>query len=392
MNTIQIIGTLAGRLCLLVIVVALIFAFRRKNSDASKGGYCLKRTRNRLVYLPLAILFLFLALAMGAFSVLLLKEDWSLWDYTDYITLAVGIGGTLAFAAGGIYEGYTAIRDAFFPEKSRLANSIRSQLPNPDMAPGVQELFAMVDKDIAENGQWFDRIAIGKEWVLGDDATYIPRIRAVFGRNELKTVHRKSRTQATRIIQLLIVDDRQQVQITGLRNPRELEAILTCLRLRTPAALFLPYKEYTGFCGKTDLEWASMERDFRQRQAQMAPQTRQTTSDQNIILTDAAGVRTSLVTSQSILAQIDSVIPGKGFELEFLRPIPAGDKGQVQKMRWVTLRDKIVLVASMMQNDGVSYALQKSLDKNNAQNIMMTVFETRSLPDFSDWTFFQEDI
>ena len=35
----------------------------------------------------------------------------------------------------------------------RLAKSIRSQLPYPDEAPPVEELFAMVDRDIQANGQ-----------------------------------------------------------------------------------------------------------------------------------------------------------------------------------------------------------------------------------------------
>ena len=44
----------------------------------------------------------------------------------------------------------------------------------------MKELFAIVDKDIRENGQWFDKVAVGKEWVLGDMASYIPRIRVFF--------------------------------------------------------------------------------------------------------------------------------------------------------------------------------------------------------------------
>lgn len=232
-------------------------------------SYCMERTRSRLVYLLLALLFLLIAFLMGVYGISRLGEDKSSWDYMDYISLIIALGGAVGFAAAGIYEGYTSVRDAFFPEKSRLARSIRSQLPFPDGAPGVQELFAMVDRDIEANGQWFGRLAIGKEWILGDDASYIPRIRAVFGRNELKVVHRQNRVQSSRIVQLLIVDDRKQVQITGLREPKELEAILSCLRQRVPSAHFGDYSEYIGYCSKTDEEWYAMERAFRDRQERM---------------------------------------------------------------------------------------------------------------------------
>ena len=238
----------------------------KKHSNAPKEGYCMAKTKGRLVYVLLALLFLFISLCTGAFGLSLWGEDKALWDSMDYLSLMVAVIASIGFAAAGIYEGYTSIRDAFFPEKSRLAVSIRSQLSHPDMAPPVKELFAMVDKDIRENGQWFESVAVGKEWVLGDDASHISRIRAVFGRNELQRVHSQNRVQTRRIVQLLIVDDRKQVQITGLQDPRKLEELLSCLRQKAPAALFLPYSEYMGFCGKTDEEWASMERAFRQGQ------------------------------------------------------------------------------------------------------------------------------
>ncbi len=67
----------------------------------------------------------------------------------------------------GLFLAFLSLRDALFPEKSALAQSIRSQLPYPDEAPGVQELFAMVDRDLKENGQWFGKLGVGREWVLG---------------------------------------------------------------------------------------------------------------------------------------------------------------------------------------------------------------------------------
>lgn len=55
-------------------------------------SYCMERTRKRLVYLLLALLFLFIAFLMGVYSVSRLGEDKSSWDYMDYISLIVGLG------------------------------------------------------------------------------------------------------------------------------------------------------------------------------------------------------------------------------------------------------------------------------------------------------------
>ena len=37
----------------------------------------------------------------------------------------------------------------------------------------------MVDRDLAAGANWFEKVGIGREWVLGDEASYIPNIRGV---------------------------------------------------------------------------------------------------------------------------------------------------------------------------------------------------------------------
>lgn len=249
------------------LLAAAFLAWQKKrNPGMPEGGYCLERTRKRLSHLGLALIFLFLGLALGVYGWIELQEDKSAWEYEEYIKLAVGCLGALGFTAAGLYTGYVALRDAFWPQNSVLAKSIRSQLPYPEEAPGVGELFAMVDKDIQENGLWFDRVAVGKEWVLGDEASYIPRIRAAFGRDEIRSRQVNGRVQSSRIIELYLLDDRRQVQITTLRNPRELEPLLDCIHLRAPDALIRPYSEYSQWRQKSEEEWQRALRDYQLRQ------------------------------------------------------------------------------------------------------------------------------
>ena len=283
-----------------------ISAWRRKqNPDMPEGGYCLDKTRKRLASLGIAIILLFLGVCLCIYGWLLIQSDMTEWEARQYLELAVGLIGGLGFLASGIGTAYIALRDTFCPEKSTLARSIRSQLPYPDAAPGVRELFAMVDQDIRENGIWFDKVAVGKEWVLGEVASYIPRIRVFFGRDEFRTHRSGDRVNTNRIIELYILDDRRQTQIMTLRDPKELQSLMDCIALRAPDALVRPYKEYATWRSKSDMEWENMLREYRVKQGERELSSfRLGNSDanvtQNMILTAPDGSVTSRVTPELI--------------------------------------------------------------------------------------------
>ena len=259
-----------GIFSLLLAALFLWWQKKRHPDAVPQGGYCLDRTRKRLARLLWSVLYLLLAAGGGVVFFMGFGEEKN--EISDWAVWIVSGGAFFLFAGCFLYETYTDLRDAFCPAKSRLARSIRSQLPYPDEAPPVGELFAMVDKDIEANGQWFDRVAIGKEWVLGDDVSAIPRIRGVFSRDEIKVHYSNGRRQSARIIELYIVDDRRQVQTTGMRKPAELQAAVTCLRLRVPEARFGGYESMSAFTGQTEEEWQAMERDFRRRRDQRLAQ------------------------------------------------------------------------------------------------------------------------
>ena len=113
-------------------IILILMAIQRKNNpNGVAEGYCLSRTRKKLTWLIWGALCLAVAVCLGAVFSVGLGQDRAYWETMDYVTLAVcGIGGPLLLI-GGLYLGYAAVRDTFFPEKSALAKSIRSQLPYP---------------------------------------------------------------------------------------------------------------------------------------------------------------------------------------------------------------------------------------------------------------------
>src|SRR5699024_8574572 len=168
------------------LILLIMWWNKKQQPDGPEEGCCLRRTRGRLTGLiPATLLMAGGALCLYFFYLgqTLPGEVERLDDQMRVVYhLCPFLGAGMIWI--GIFLAYQSLRDALYPEKSALAQSIRDQLPYPDEAPPVKELFAMVDRDLKENGAWFGKLGVGREWVLGDVVSRIPRIRCVFSRVE----------------------------------------------------------------------------------------------------------------------------------------------------------------------------------------------------------------
>ena len=385
------------------LLAALFLWWQKKRcpGQTPQGGYCLDRTRKRLGRLLWSLLYLLLAAGCGVVFFMGLQEDRSGWELQDWAVLIVSGGGFALFAGCCLYETYTDLRDAFFPAKSRLAASIRAQLPYPDEAPPVEELFAMVDRDIRENGQWFDRVAIGKEWVLGDEATSIACIRGVFPRDEIVTRHAGGRRQSSRVVELYLVDDRRQVQCTGLRQSAELEAAVNCLRLRTPEAYFAGHGDMSDFMSQSEEEWQAWERSFvRRRDRRLAGQEEQARSSAGssteFVLTDLAGRRTSRFDRKTVEDQLTNLrAEGQRFALEpvELIPIPGPEGVSLSRLECGITNAGLTLIMVRKLAGGGYQALARPVSEQEAWQACAGLLERRQPPDASEpsqWQPLQE--
>ena len=289
------------------LILLIMWWNKKQQPDGPEEGYCLQRTRGRLTGLIWAVfclvggalaIWFFLTAQSMPYEAERLKEEMSFGYYL------IPVAGAAAILLG-LFLAYRSLRDALAPEKSALAQSIRNQLPYPDEAPPVKELFAMVDQDLKANGQWCGKLGVGKEWVLGDEVSSIPRIRGVFSRVERHTRHSGNRTRVTYTYELWIVDDRRERQITFLKSEHELGEAMDCLRRRAPAAVFGVYdsKEYQDLVyTKDDMQQYAQERAYQQRKAQQGEQARQEQERlaQNQVLTLPDGSVTSRITWDTI--------------------------------------------------------------------------------------------
>ena len=383
----------ALRLYAIPVILILMGIQRKNNPHGVEDGYCLSRTRKKLSWVLWGLLWVVVGALLLFTFYMEIQQDRTYWETNDYVTLVIGGGGGLFFLFLGIYMGYVGVRDTFFPDKSALAASIRGQLPYPDEAPPVEKLFAMVDEDLKANGQWFDEMGIGQEWVLGELASRIDRIRGIFVVDKIVR-HRSGRNTTTeRVLQLVLVDDRWQKNVTDFKDPQELRAAADCLSLRVPDARRGTNDQWMSFCNADESEKEKFERDFRERQALRASEAAQrelvSGEPQDMILKRQNGEVTSRVTASLVEELLDQCLNGEetGFELTPTRPVEAQGRTirSLNCFVQTEYEQNVQLLLELAAQSGEeNLALTKVLTRREALEVL-TAWLRREAPDLVGW-------
>lgn len=373
------------RLFAIPVILILMGVQHKTNPNGAQEGYCLSRTRKKIGWVLWGILWL--AVSAVAFWMLTigLQQDRTHWENTDYVTLiSSGVAGVLLLLLG-LYMGYHGVRDSFFPEKSTLASSIRSQLPYPDEAPPVKELFAMVDGDLKEHGQWFDGVGIGQEWVLGDAATRIDRIRGIFVVDKIHTRQTGNHTTTSRELTLILIDDRWQKWATDFKNPDELRSAADCLALRVPGARRGYNDQWSSFLNMDDAAREDFEREFRRNKSRRASAELQRETlgggTQDMVLS-AGGEVTSRVSVSLVEDHLRRCLSGqeRSFTLTSTRPIE-GAAGAFRAIH-VSATDGTVWLGAETADGG--FIVTKGLEEREARRVLSSWLR-REVPDITGW-------
>lgn len=381
------------RLFAIPVILILVWIQRKNNPHGAEEGFCLSRTRKRITWLIWALLVLVIAAALGAVFFVGLGQDRTYWETMDYVTLTVSGGGAVLLGLLGLWLGYTAVRDAFFPAKSALAQSIRNQMPYPEEAPPVKELFAMVDGDLRENGRWFGPVGIGREWVLGDGVNKIERIRGIFIINEIHHHHTKTGSRTSRNMELVLIDDRWQRTGTSFQNLQDLKAAADCLALRAPDAVRGDGNRCSRFWTMDESEREDFEREFQGKKNRRASEAAQREAmgggAQDVILKRRNGEVTSRVDASLVEEQLRRCLNGEesGFELTLTRPVQAEGR-TLQSLDCVVRTEdgpKVLLLLELASRPGEEdLALAKTTDPREALAVL-TAWLRREAPDLEGW-------
>lgn len=377
-------------------VILLLMGMQRKNNPHGvEEGYCLTRTRKKLTWCLWAVILLVLAAGLGVMFYVGLRQDRTYWETKDYVVLVVSGGGAAFLLALGIGLGYMGIRDAFFPEKGTLAQSIRNQLPFPDGAPPVDELFAMVDNDLKENATWFGEVGIGAEWVLGDEANRIDRIRGIFTVDKIRQRSTQTGTRTSRVLELVLIDNRWHKSVTDFKDPQDLRDAAEFLALRVPDAVRGVNDQYGDFLKKNDIERENFEREFQQKQnlraSEQALKKAGNSGTQEMILEAADGTVTSRVTLSLVEEHLRRCLSGEEgfFVLTAVRPVEAGSQA-VKAVRCYAREEnageeRVMLAVEPVSGDeGETLLRVLTADRWEAKKILEDWLK-RQAPDVADW-------
>lgn len=168
------------RLFAIPIILIMVWIRQKNNPNGVQEGYCLSRTRKKISWVMWSVLCLAFSGASLWLLSIGLQQDQPYGKNVDNGTLiASGVVGGL-FLLMGLYMVFHGVKDTFFPEKSALANSIRSQLPYPEEAPPVKELFALVPVATVAEGE-----GLGDDPPFGvDDARHMAALGNVNSNDE----------------------------------------------------------------------------------------------------------------------------------------------------------------------------------------------------------------
>jgi len=242
----------------------------------------------------------------------------------------------------------------------------------------------MVDNDLKANGQWFGTVGIGQEWVLGDLATRIDRIRGIFVVDEIHQHSTQTGSRTSRNLELVLIDDRWQKNTTDFKDPQELRAAADCLALRAPYAQRGGSGQRSSFLNMDESAREEFEREFRQKQnlhatAQIQKEALQG-GTQDMILSCGED-RTSRVSPALVEEHLRRCAAGeeKCFTLTPTRPIEGN--GRSFRAIHISCADGTVWLGAETSNNELP---TKGVTEQTARRIL-AAWLRREAPDVTGW-------
>lgn len=253
-----------------------------------------------------------------------------------------------------------------YPGRGWLARSLRPYLEESGETD-VLALFRRIDKDMEAHGRQFDSVWVGREWVLGEGAMPIERIRGIFSF--------KTPTGTQPECNICLVDDRRQVQITSLASESYLNKVYSYLTKLLPRAACGNFRDYINFVGKTDEEMALFNARF------LVDGTREKT---DFVFRKNDEIPTSLISSDLIRTTVDRLSPEGQVTLTPCIPLksPWGNSTRLCIRR--IEEDKFLVIAHFKGREHNVYT-SPSVSHEEAVKMLMDYFEKYEIPDPISW-------
>lgn len=341
--------------------------------DTTSFSYCRSRCRGQIKF---GLFGLALGIVSAASFIAIIKYDVVFTDGTTTTIAKFVLPFVFLF---GMLLMFLGFRDALFPAKSTLADSIRSQLKYADEATSVDELFGTVDNDIEKNGKWFGNLAIGKEWIFSDTVMNIDRVRAAFYKIERE--FNNNRTTVTFI--LTLIDDKRQDQNFYMKSEDAMMTAYQTICVMVPEIYTGPRKK---FIKMSDTDYNTFEAEFKEKQQNREAQKRdQAQNPQDMVLQSPDGNVTSRVNDSTLMQALQELKDeGSCFRLQSTRNLN-NKFGRLLHIDCTKKENHYYLLCTFENNSGPSKAFRMLVPERDALELLSQFTLYKRIPDVSSW-------
>lgn len=185
--------------------------------------------------------------------------------------------------------------------------------------------------------------------------------------------------------------------LPGCGTPKELDALLTCLKLRVPEALFRPYSEFSKYCTKSEEEWQELELNYQHRVSQRELDLDRkdyaaAQSNPHFVFSDLQGQHTSRFNQETVKEQLSGLKEGccpVGLEVLDPIPVPGMNGMRLSGLCASAANEKLLLITKMQVAGGSTQFFAKAADRWEIQRAFTDLLENHQVPDFSNLSLWQ---
>lgn len=323
-------------------------------------------SRNRARYAKRMIVYLILTLLLLPTSIALLTMQPVEWPAV--VMLCVGV-----FSLSKLCISILSMR---YPDRGVLGKSLLSYTDGTKYG-NVRSLFLRIDEDMAANGRKFGYLWVGEEWVLGDEAMRIERIRGIF---RIKIWRGKRHEYA-----ICLVDDRRNVQTTNIDRESHLDGCYYYLTGLLPHTFRgESMGEYGEFIGMDDEKLEEFNRTYADKQRMQGESSKKDEDTVEFVFQGTDGIPTSHVSPKMMYEALDGMEPDSVVWLTPGKPLPVGTTNSYTLSCHRETEFNRYSIGLFMNIDQPQLFVQE-LALEGAKVIFADYFAKRCIPDLTGW-------
>lgn len=273
------------------------------------------------------------------------------------------------------YKLFVAISALINPENGVLGKSLRVY-SDGTVETDIPHMFRKVDEDLTDGCMTFGRLLVGKEWILGEEAMRVNRVRGIFRSNMLK--------KNAREYGIILVDDNDNILTATITRKSDWEAAYNYLTGLFPQADSGEMKDYMTFIAHSCEEREENNKRFERQSAEW--QSRRNAEDTGFVFQIGKGEPTSNATLAQILDAIDTLEEKQEIWLTPCIPLQGKAGYNIRLSCRNTGKEALYRIGVFfVEGEEEVRLFVANFTKEDAKTILTDYVKKKAVPDVSQW-------